>query len=565
MFPRLLLLVLTSQWTLLHARSVAGDYRTQQDYPAQSFMDFPSDPVVAEEYVYGRVPDYQDSPYEFPSDPVLFDTQSNTQLDMPTFTKKTGPFQYSAMQGSEQRPIEMPEEYDSFASTESDPTFDTFINSPEVVDDASLRSFSGDTVYENDESGERRGFHTQYEYENDEVFFNTSSARTIYRGMDNELSLAAVDMLNATTADDTLASLAKVLGGCGTGNPIDDCWRCDLNWRSHRQALAGCVTGFGRNAEGGKNGPIYVVTRKDDDDPEYPRPGTLRHALSRNGPLWITFAKSMTIKLKGELWVNSYKTIDGRGADVHVVGAQITIQNASHVIVHGIHIHDIEVTGPTAIRVSPTGVVLRVESDGDALHILNSKHVWVDHCYLAKASDGLLDATRGSTMITVSNCLFENHNKVLLFGSSPTWTADRNMKATVAFNKFGKGLIQRMPRCRFGVFHILNNDYSEGWDKYAIGGSENPTILSEGNYFRPTREKEVTKRIDDNGPTFGSWENWNWVSSGDIFLDGSYFTGSGAEITASVYADAFSTSSRPGHLVPAFTKSAGPLKSVATS
>lgn len=46
-------------------------------------------------------------------------------------------------------------------------------------------------------------------------------------------------------------------------------------------------------------------------------------------------------------------------------------------------------------------------------------------------------------------------------------------------------------RCRFGVFHILNNDYSEGWDKYAIGGSENPTILSEGNYFRPTREKEV--------------------------------------------------------------------------
>jgi len=149
----------------------------------------------------------------------------------------------------------------------------------------------------------------------------------------------------------------------------------------------------------------------------------------------------------------------------------------------------------------------------------------------------------------------------MLLGADPSHTMDRNMKVTVAFNKFGPGLTQRLPRCRFGVFHILNNDYSAGWSMYAIGGSEDPTILSQGNYFSPSDKKEVTKRINDNGPTFGGWQKWNWASSGDVFLKGAYFVGSGAKASsASVYAKAFSTSSRPGNLVPALTKAAGPLK-----
>jgi len=37
-------------------------------------------------------------------------------------------------------------------------------------------------------------------------------------------------------------------------------------------------------------------------------------------------------------------------------------------------------------------------------------------------------------------------------------------------------------RCRQGTFHIVNNNY-QGWEMYAIGGSENPMINSEGNRF----------------------------------------------------------------------------------
>jgi hypothetical protein len=45
-------------------------------------------------------------------------------------------------------------------------------------------------------------------------------------------------------------------------------------------------------------------------------------------------------------------------------------------------------------------------------------------------------------------------------------------------------------RCRFGVFHVLNNDYVS-WEKYAIGDSASPTILSQGNRFYADKEKEV--------------------------------------------------------------------------
>ncbi|GJN35670.1 hypothetical protein PR202_gb24465 [Eleusine coracana subsp. coracana] len=109
-----------------------------------------------------------------------------------------------------------------------------------------------------------------------------------------------------------------MLGNCGTGNPIDDCWRCDPNWSNNRQRLADCAVGFGRAAIGGKDGKVYVVTDPS-DNPANPEPGTLRYGIVQDEPLWITFARDMTIRPKKDLLVGSHKTIDGRGADV-VVG-----------------------------------------------------------------------------------------------------------------------------------------------------------------------------------------------------------------------------------------------------
>lgn len=195
-------------------------------------------------------------------------------------------------------------------------------------------------------------------------------------------------------------------------NKIDSCWRSDPNWIMTRKALADCAIGFGSGATGGKNGAIYVVTDVS-DDPINPKPGTLRYGVIQAQPLWIIFESDMVITLENELIVNSYKTIDGRGARVEISnGPCITIEGVSHVIVHGLSIHDCKPGKPGLVRSSPDHVGHRLGSDGDAITVLDSSNVWIDHCYLARCTDGLLDVTHASNFVTLSNNYFTQHDKV---------------------------------------------------------------------------------------------------------------------------------------------------------
>ncbi|XP_074566708.1 putative pectate lyase 5 [Curcuma longa] len=345
---------------------------------------------------------------------------------------------------------------------------------------------------------------------------------------------------------------------CKTGNPIDDCWRCDPGWAKNRQRLADCAIGFGKNAIGGRDGDIYVVTDSGDDDPVNPKPGTLRYAVIKEEPLWIVFDHDMTIKLKEELLMNSYKTLDGRGANVHIAGGPcITVQYVSNIIIHGLHIHDCKQGGNAYVRDSPGHYGWRTLSDGDGVSIFAGAHVWVDHCTISSCRDGLVDAIHGSTAITISNNYFSHHDKVMLLGHSDDLATDKNMQVTIAFNHFGEGLVQRMPRCRHGYFHVVNNDYTH-WEMYAIGGSASPTINSQGNRFLAPNDrfaKEVTKR--EEAPE-SEWKKWNWRSEGDLMLNGAFFTPSGAGASSS-YAKASSLGARSSSVVDAITAAAGAL------
>jgi pectate lyase len=312
-------------------------------------------------------------------------------------------------------------------------------------------------------------------------------------------------------------------GGCMTGNPIDDCWRCaGTNWWEDRQRLADCGIGFGRNALGGKGGPYYVVTDPSDRDPVNPSPGTLRHAAIQEGPLWITFARDMTIRLNEELLVNSYKTLDGRGASVHVAGgACITLQYVSNVIIHNLHVHDCVPAGNANVRSSPTHAGWRTRSDGDGISLFSAREVWVDHCALWRCADGLVDAIMGTTAVTLSNSYFAHHDEVMLLGHSDGYAPDSGMQVTVAFNHFGLGLVQRMPRCRRGYFHIVNNDYT-AWQMYAIGGSASPTINSQGNrYIAPANPNAKEVRVSVCVPlccraVFVAGGTLSFLAAGDV-------------------------------------------------
>lgn len=65
--------------------------------------------------------------------------------------------------------------------------------------------------------------------------------------------------------------------------------------------------------------------------------------------------------------------------------------------------------------------------------------------------------------------------------------------------------------------------------------------------------------MDDGGKDYGGEENWNWASSGDLFLNGALFKSSGASDGATVYNMATSMSARPAYLVESITSDSGPL------
>ncbi|RDX73369.1 hypothetical protein CR513_47036, partial [Mucuna pruriens] len=346
--------------------------------------------------------------------------------------------------------------------------------------------------------------------------------------------------------------------GCEATNPIDTCWRCNKDWANDRYKLAKCSKGFGRRTTGGLGGPIYVVTDNSDDDLVNPKEGTLRFAVVQQGPLWIIFERSMVIELKQELLISSDKTIDGRGANVQIKnGAGITMQFVNNVIIHGIRIKNIVAKEGGTIRDSFNHTGFRTKSDGDAISVFGASNIWIDHVSLSNSEDGLIDIIQGSTAITISNCHMTKHNDVMLFGANDAFDGDKIMQITVAFNHFGQGLIQRMPRCRFGFVHVLNNDYTH-WIMYAIGGSAAPTILSQGNRFiAPNNDaaKEITHRVYAEPSV---WKNWQWQSEMDLFMNGAKFVPSGAPIQLD-YKKGLIMKPRDGTHVSRLTKHAGAL------
>ncbi|KAK9052138.1 hypothetical protein SSX86_028766 [Deinandra increscens subsp. villosa] len=367
----------------------------------------------------------------------------------------------------------------------------------------------------------------------------------------------------ADMAEGGLNSTRRELSGCTATNVIDKCWRCKPDWADNRQALAQCVAGFATGTTGGSGGDTYTVTTAE-DDPENPKEGMLRFGVTQSRPLWIVFEKDMVIALTQELVVNSDKTIDGRGAKVEITGGGITMVDVKNIIIINLNIHDVKEMPGGMIKSTDGPATSRQKSDGDNIQISGCTKVWVDHCSLSKGFDGLIDVTLGSSYVTISNNKFTQHSKVMLLGADDGHHQDKNMQATVAFNLFTDNCDQRMPRCRFGFFQVVNNNYDK-WGTYAIGGSSAPTILSQGNKFLApddANKKNVLVRAD--APEAESM-TWNWRSEKDSLENGAIFLASGADPALTGEQQSMMIAAEPGESVAGLTSSAGVLPCVAGS
>ncbi|KAJ7537393.1 hypothetical protein O6H91_11G004400 [Diphasiastrum complanatum] len=298
---------------------------------------------------------------------------------------------------------------------------------------------------------------------------------------------------------------------------IPDGTRCQFSECGQGKKLASCAFGFASGVTGGTKGQDYVVTSPD-DNPKSPEPGTLRYAVglggNDNGGVWIKFGRDMEIVLKEMLWVRSSTTIDGRGVNVSITGRNIVLGGITNVILHNFQISSL--------------------GESDTVHIFSgSTKIWVDHLTSFDAKLGLISVLQGSTDVTISNSFLKNPNFNMLLGASDADLEDKIMRVTVFRNWF-KDSMQRMPHCRWGLCHVINNLFTN-WGYYAIGARVHAKVVSENNVFIAGRRTEVTPWFEGITSEFDSTATIQ--STHDLLLNGTtfhQFRGAGT-LTASPY------------------------------
>lgn len=201
-------------------------------------------------------------------------------------------------------------------------------------------------------------------------------------------------------------------------------------------------------------------------------------------------------KNKIQLNLKSDTTLIGLDSNSGIKGVAISISNVENIAIRNLTLQDAYDPFPS-----------HEANDGwNSLHDLigiqgSSKNIWIDHCTLEdtmklstaangekwQTYDGLCDMKASCKNITISNCIFRNHDKTMLIGSSDSDGSNETRHITICGNYF-QNCGQRLPMVRNAKAHIFNNYYanvSGGFysTSYCIGNRAGALIVAENNYF----------------------------------------------------------------------------------
>jgi pectate lyase len=217
---------------------------------------------------------------------------------------------------------------------------------------------------------------------------------------------------------------------------------------------------YGYDLTGGQGGAVLVATNE----------ASLAFALGSATPRVVHLLGAIT--LAGNVACRNNKTLIGVGTNATIIG-NLNISRATNVIVSNLHF------------TNPSGV-----GDADGVTVEYSEHVWIDHCTFYDCSDGSLDITHGSDLVTVSWCKFyytvnTGHNFVTLVGHSDSNAGEDSgrLRVTLHHNWWSTLCAERMPRVRFGQVHVFNNYANTPGNNYCVRASIGSEVLVENNYY----------------------------------------------------------------------------------
>lgn len=230
-------------------------------------------------------------------------------------------------------------------------------------------------------------------------------------------------------------------------------------------APIGWATQNGGTTGGGTATPITVSTLAD-----------LQAQARSVGAKVIYVSGTMGAGVATRVVVAANKTIIGLPGAKLIGGFDIKTNN--------VIIRNMKIQGPGSVDVN--GV--------DCIMIDGGTNVWIDHCDIYDGQDGNMDIVNGANFIAVTWCKFYytsasvNHQFCNLLGNSDSKTTDRGkIKVTMMYNWWASGVVERMPRVRFGQVHVVNNYFNSRQASHCIRAGIEADILVESNYFDSTR------------------------------------------------------------------------------
>lgn len=220
------------------------------------------------------------------------------------------------------------------------------------------------------------------------------------------------------------------------------------------------------------------------------------------------------------LQVNSDKTLVGVGDQATLQGG-IRIRGASDAFVSNVIVRNLHVNAATS------------DVDGDGMQIYYAHHVWIDHCELYDAPDGNLDIVHAASWVTVSWTSFRytaaapdpNHRFSNLIGHTDGNDEDIDrLKVSFHHCHWSDGVVERMPRVRYGKVHVWNSLYDAHGNHYAVGAGFAAQLLLEANFFDGVNDPHIfydgepTAQIVATGNEYASSTGAQDTGQGSAFV-----------------------------------------------
>ena len=264
---------------------------------------------------------------------------------------------------------------------------------------------------------------------------------------------------------------ALLLWTLGAGLTADGAAPSRPRWSDRADGFASVNAMGQKGTTGGAGGKTVTVTKQAD----------LNRYATAKGRYIIRVKGAITLTPKGrEIRVASDKTIIGVGKTGRIVAGGFFLAPGVHnVIIRNLTIRDTFVEGDWAGKTQ----------DHDGVQMDTAHHVWIDHCHFSRLGDGMIDSRKDMTCLTVSWCIFSDHNKTFGIG----WTPNVTAQMTIHHNWF-RNVNQRNPAVDNVLHAHLYNNYLQNVKSYGSWARGRTNMILQNSFFENVRRPHAVDK-----------------------------------------------------------------------